>query len=154
MNQIFSVVVTINSTPTKVWTTLTDIELMKKWLGEPEMNIEVETDWKINSPIFIRGFHNVKFENKGVILQYEKDKKLSYSHLSSVSLLADKQENYTTIEFELNPDDFYTHLTLNIKNFPTEIIQKHLEFYWRTTILTIKRLTENGHDPLTAVNKA
>jgi uncharacterized protein YndB with AHSA1/START domain len=126
-----------------VWTTLTDLELMSKWLGDPEMNIEVQTDWNINSPIFIRGFHHTKFENKGTILQYDKEKRLSYTHLSSVSRLADEKENYTILEFILTPIDNQTQLTLNIENFPTETIRKHLEFYWRTTIVTIKKQTEN-----------
>lgn len=144
MNGNFSATVTINSYPDKVWTTLTDLNLMTQWLGEPEMNIEVRTDWKINSPISIHGFHHVNFENKGIILQYDKENILSYTHLSSVSRLEDKQENYTTLEFILAPVDKQTKLTINIWNFPTETIQKHLEFYWRTTILTIKRETENA----------
>jgi len=115
---------------------------MSKWLGEPEVNIEVQTDWKINAPIFIRGFHHLNFENKGTILHYDREKKLSYTHLSSVSRLADNQENYTILEFILTPIDEQTLLTVNIKNFPTETIKKHLEFYWRTTVLTIKRQTE------------
>lgn len=138
----FSSTVTINSNPDKVWTTLTDLKLMTQWLGEPEMNIKVSTDWKINTPILISGFHHVNFENKGIILQYEKENKLSYTHLSSVSQLEDKKENYTTLEFVLTPIDKQTQLTINVENFPTETIQKHLEFYWRTTILTIKRETE------------
>ena len=142
MKEIFSTSVTINSKPSKVWTNLTNIELMSKWLGEPEVNIEVQTDWKINAPIFIRGFHHLNFENKGTILHYDREKKLSYTHLSSVSRLADNQENYTILEFILTPIDEQTLLTVNIKNFPTETIKKHLEFYWRTTVLTIKRQTE------------
>jgi uncharacterized protein YndB with AHSA1/START domain len=142
MTQTFSTSTTINSESSKVWATLTNLELMTQWLGEPEMNIKVLTDWKINSPIFIRGFHHVNFENKGTILQYDRDKRLSYTHLSSVSRLEDKQENYTILEFILTPIDNQTQLTINIKNFPTETIRKHLEFYWRTTVLTIKAQTE------------
>ena len=146
MTDQFSTTVTINSEPLKIWTVLTNPEVMTKWMGEPEMKVEVNTDWKINSPIFIRGFHHVKFENKGVVLQYDKEKILSYSHLSSVSHLPDKPENYSILEFILTPVDKNTQLTLNIKNFPTEIIRKHLEFYWRTTIITIKKSVEKQVD--------
>lgn len=143
MNRNFLATVTINSYPDKIWTILTDLNIMPQWQGDPEMNIEVQTDWKINSPISIRGFHHVNFENKGIILQYDKENILSYNHLSSVSRLEDKQENYTSIEFVLTPVNKQTKLTINIENFPTETIQKHLEFYWQSTILTIKRETEN-----------
>ena len=146
MTDQFSTTVTINSEPLKVWTVLTNPELMTKWMGEPEMKVEVLTDWKINSPIFIRGFHHVQFENKGIVLQYEKGKMLSYSHLSSVSRLPNKPENYSILEFILTPVDKNTQLTLNITNFPTEIIRKHLEFYWRTTIITIKKSVEKQVD--------
>ena len=143
MTNKFSTSVTINSEPANVWRTLTDIELMTKWLGDTEMNIEVQTDWKINSPILIRGFHHVNFENKGTVLKNDKEKSLIYTQLDSISRLADKQENYTILEFILSPIDRQTKLTVNIENFPTETIRKHLEFYWRTTVLTIKIQTEN-----------
>lgn len=146
MTDQFSITVIINSEPLKVWTVLTSAELMPKWMGEPEMKLEIHTDWKINSPIFIHGFHHVKFENKGIVLQYDKGKMLSYSHLSSISRLPDKPENYSILEFILTAVDKNTQLTLNIKNFPTEIIRKHLEFYWRTTIITIKKNVEKQVD--------
>lgn len=139
----FSTTITINSDTGKVWNTLTNAKLMKKWMGEPEMKIEVDTDWAINSPILISGFHHIKFVNKGLILQYDKEKKLKYSHLSSVSRLPDIAENYTILEFVLIPLGKKTQLTLNIENFPTETIRKHLEFYWRTTVVMIKEAAEN-----------
>jgi uncharacterized protein YndB with AHSA1/START domain len=142
MTDKFSTTITINSEPAKVWTTLTDLESMKQWIGEPEMKIEAQTDWKINTPIFIRGFHHVKFENTGIVLQYDREKRLSYSHLSSISRLPDKPESYSILEFILTPIGKQTQLTLNISNFPTETIRKHLEFYWRTTIVTIKERVE------------
>lgn len=144
MAAIFSTTILIDSEPSKVWTTLTDTKLISDWMGEPEMKLEVETSWKINSPIFIRGFHHIKFENKGIILKYIKEQILSYSHLSSVSRLTDKVENYSILEFVLIPvNEQATTLTLNISNFPTEIIQKHLEFYWRGTIHRIKKYVES-----------
>jgi hypothetical protein len=48
---------------TIVWPTLTDPDLMKQWMGEPTMEIEITTDWKIGNPIIITGFHPIKFEN-------------------------------------------------------------------------------------------
>lgn len=142
----FSATVTINSEPTEVWSILTDPERMKKWIGEPDMEIEVHTGWEVDSPILIRGFHHVKFENKGRVLKYEKERRLSYSHLSSVSRLPDKQENYSILEFTLTPVENHTLLILNIENFPTETIRKHLEFYWKTTMLVIKENVENRSD--------
>jgi uncharacterized protein YndB with AHSA1/START domain len=142
MNDKFSTTITIDCDPAKVWATLTDLKIMELWLGEPEMKIQVQTDWKVNKAICIRGFHHGAFENKGTVLQYDEEKKLSYSHLSSISRLSDKPENYSVLEFTLTPTDSCTQLTLIISRFPTETIRKHLEFYWRTTIVTIKKTVE------------
>jgi uncharacterized protein YndB with AHSA1/START domain len=144
MTNPFSTSITINAAPYKIWNALTNPRLMKEWMGEPEMQIEVSTDWKVNSSIMITGFHHGKFESKGFILQYEKEKKLSYSQLDSVSQLPDKIENYTILEFILFPLDQKTHLTIHIVNFPTEVIRKHLELYWTTTIHIIKNIAEIG----------
>lgn len=144
MTDKFSIAITINSEASKVWTTLTRHELMTQWMAEPETKIEVQTDWKENAAILIRGVHHINFENKGIVLVYDKEKKLSYSHLSSLSRLPDKPENYSILEFILTPADLQTLLTLSITNFPTETIRKHLEFYWRGTMIKIKEVVERS----------
>lgn len=142
MNGTFTTNVLIDATPNEVWSTLTETQRMKEWIAEPDMNIEVVTDWKLESTITIRGFHHANFENKGTILSFDKGKKLKYSHLSSLSRLPDRWENYSIIEFTLEPIADHTQLTLDISNFPTESIRKHLEFYWRSTIVLIKTKAE------------
>jgi uncharacterized protein YndB with AHSA1/START domain len=142
MTDQFTTTVTINAATAAVWQVLTDPRQMQEWMGEAEMKLEVLTDWKINSPILIRGFHHLAFENRGFILQYDKEQRLSYSHLSSLSRLPDLPENHTVLEFILTPSDRQTLLTLHIRNFPTETIRKHLEFYWRSTMVSIKRSAE------------
>ena len=112
----------INAAPAIIWEALTQPTLMRQWMGEPEMGIEVHTDWQVNSPILISGFHHVKFENKGIVLRYDINSVLEYSHFSSVSRLVDIPENYSIIRFVLTPIENYTILTLTIDNFPTEII--------------------------------
>lgn len=140
----FSKTVAINSTPAKIWAALTETSQMIKWLGDPEMQLEVHTTWEIGTAIRILGFHHVKFENKGVVLAYEPERRLSYSHLSSVSRLPDTPENYTILEFLLRPTERHTEVTLNIENFQTDLIRKHLEFYWRTTLETVKKYVEKN----------
>src|SRR6266498_4554712 len=91
--KIFNKTISINAPISKVWDTLITPELMKKWMSETEINII--TDWNIGSPILIGGhLHGIKFENKGKVLQFEPEKILQYSHLSSLSRLPDKSENY------------------------------------------------------------
>lgn len=142
MNTRFEKTVIINANPATVWNTLTNVKLVRQWMGDAEMKLEIETVWKISSPFIIRGFHHVKFENRGSILQYEPNRILQYTHLNSLSRLEDKPKNYSVISFELKPAKHQTILTLTIENFPTETIYRHLSFYWMGTIEKIKRITE------------
>lgn len=132
----------IKALPSIVWNTLTNPELMKQWMGEPEMELEIITDWKVGNAIIIKGFHHIQFENKGTVLQFEPNKFLQYNYLSSLSQLPDEPGNYSIIEFRLEPAEDHTALALTISNFPTETIFKHVDFYWRGTIEILKKLIE------------
>ena len=136
--------VLINAPASTVWATLTEPPLMKQWMADPEMVIDIQTNWQVNGPIVISGFHHLAFENKGTVLQFEPGLALKYNFLSSISRLPDIPENYTVISFTLSPADKHTDLTLVITNFPTETIYRHLDFYWRTTIELIKQLVEKN----------
>jgi uncharacterized protein YndB with AHSA1/START domain len=129
----------IYAPPAEVWRALTDLDQMKQWVAEPVMGVEIITDWKIESPIIVKGRHNnVDFENKGTVLRFEPHSILRYSHLSSISRLPDKAENYTIIEFRLAPaEENSTSLTVNVSNFPGESAFEHSQFYWRVTIVVL-----------------
>lgn len=143
---MFSYTLRIESTPINIWKTLTHPELMKQWMAEAEMLLEIDTSWKVGQPITISGFHHVPFKNTGIVLQYEPLTLLSYSSLSSVSRLPDIPENYSVLTFLLTPIKNETELTLTVTNFPTETIFKHLEFYWRTALHLLKNFVElNTH---------
>jgi hypothetical protein len=111
-------------------------------MGEPEMAVEVATDWSVGSPIVIRGFHHEPFENRGTVLCFEPNRLLRYTSLSSVSRLPDEPGSYSDFEFELAPVEERTSLTVTVRGFPTESIYKHLEFYWRGTVGILKKLVE------------
>ncbi|AEA44854.1 SRPBCC family protein [Fluviicola taffensis] len=132
----------IQDSPAKIWEYLTNPDLMKQWMGDPEMNIEVITDWKVGNPFGIKGFHHLQFENKGTILQFEPEKIFQYEYLSSMSNLADTPENHTMITFNLVPKAEKTELIVEAENFPSKIIYKHLEFYWNGTVTLLKNLIE------------
>jgi uncharacterized protein YndB with AHSA1/START domain len=136
---------TIHAPPSDVWRALTDPDLMKQWIAEPVMRIEITTDWKFGSPIIVKGHHNnVDFENKGTILQFEPYSTLRYSHLSSISGLPDRAENYTMIEFRLErAEENSTLLNVRISNFPVESAFEHWQFYWNVTIGVLKRFIES-----------
>jgi len=140
--KIFNKVVNIHAPTPQVWQVLTTPELMKKWMM-PDIEISIITDWKIGSPIIIRGTMNGKnFENNGAVIQFEPEKILQYSHLSSISRLPDRPESYCLVEFRLQPIDNETVLTLTLSNFPTQSIYQHLAFYWNVTLEVLKKMIE------------
>lgn len=148
MTHVIESSVTIQAPPAEVWRALTDPGLMRHWIAQPEVGVEITTDWKVGSSITVKGHHNnVDFENKGTVLQFEPHSILRYSHLSSISRLADKSENYTIIEFHLaRAEDNSTLLTVNISNFPGKSAFEHWRFYWNTTIGILKRFIESADE--------
>jgi len=142
MSPRFEDAVVIEAPGWAVWESLTRIDCMREWMGEPGMAIQVETDWRVGSRVLVRGFHDGRFENTGVVLAFEPQKRLAYTHLSSLSRLPDQPESYTTMEFMLDSIDQQTMLTLVMSHFPTPTIFKHLEFYWGGTLRVLKRYAE------------
>lgn len=138
----FSKTITIDASAGAVWNLLTEVEKMKKWMAEPEMDLDIKTTWEAGTPIVVKGFHHVKFENRGTVLAAEPNKLLSYNYLSSISRLPNTAENYTQVEFRLSPIGNNTSLTITVSNCPTEAILKHVEFYWAGTIEIIKQMAE------------
>lgn len=135
--------VLINAQPSVVWQFLTTPDLMEKWMADANMEIKVITCWTVGNPIIIKGtIHGREFENKGTILKYEQESVLAYSHLSSISLLPASIENFCTIEFSIVSVKNGTTLTLIIKNFPTDSIYHHMNFYWSNTINILKEKIE------------
>lgn len=144
--KIFNKVVNIDAPISQVWHVLTEPELMKQWMM-PDIEMTVITDWTIGSPMIILGRMNGKnFENRGKVLQFTPETLLQYSHLSSISRLPDQPESYSLIEFQLQPDENKTILTLTISNFPTLSIYQHLAFYWNVTLEVLKRKIEKKCD--------
>jgi len=77
-------------------------------------------------------------------LQYEPEKLLHYTHLSSLSQLPATPENFCQLGFCLTPTAQTTTLTLTIINFPTISIFKHLALYWRVALAGLKKQIEQS----------
>jgi uncharacterized protein YndB with AHSA1/START domain len=138
--------VVVAAPPLAVWEALTDPAAMRAWMGEPEMAIDVDTDWRPGSPIVIRGEHHGPFCNHGIVLDAVPGARLRYTHLSSVSALADVPEHYSVIAFALDAVDGGTAVRLTVERFATETIYRHLDLYWRGTLDVFKAFVE--HRPI------
>ncbi|MCF6404661.1 SRPBCC domain-containing protein [Chitinophaga filiformis] len=139
MEEILEKQVSINAASGEVWKLLTDTALMKTWMGSAETRLEIATSWEVGTPIVIKGFHHVNFENRGSVLEYVPNSVVSYNFVSSISRLPDEPGSYTTLRFVLTPQEDHTVVSLSISNFPTEAIYHHLNFYWNVTLAMLGR---------------
>lgn len=125
-----------------VWEALTDPDRMKEWMFHSA--IEITTDWTVGGPFVIKGeLHGIPFANRGRVLSFDRPVLIEYTHLSSASRLADEPEHYARIRFVLSAvsaDE--TRLTIDISGAPSDVIHKHLAFYWNSTLEILKRHIE------------
>lgn len=142
METIINKKILINAPVAEVWKSITDPGLMVKWMGEADFDLKIATTWEVGSPFTIQGFHHLQFENKGVVLEYLPGQVLSYDFLSSLSRLPDTKENHSILRFTLKSEEQHTSLELTITNFPTLTIYQHLNFYWNTTLVLLKKVIE------------
>ncbi len=89
---------TINAPTARVWDALINPTSIKQYM----FGTNVTSDWKKGSRILWKGeWEGKAYEDKGVILQIEAQRKLQYSHFSPLAGLPDKPENYHTVTIEL-----------------------------------------------------
>jgi uncharacterized protein YndB with AHSA1/START domain len=139
--QEFKKTIIIDAPPSLVWELLTAPELMKQWMSETD--ISIVTDWKVGQSIVISGdWYKTGFENKGIVMGFEPERFLAYTHLSSLSRLPDIAENYSVFEFQLRPEEGKTALSVRLHDFPTETIYRHLAFYWNVAVELVRKLAE------------
>ena len=131
--------IAINAPASKVWDALIKPELIKQYL----FGTEVTTDWQVGSPITYKGeWEGKTYEDKGKVLQVEKEKLLVSTFWSSLSALADIPENYKTVRYELSADDIGIRLTITQDNNNSQEEADHSGQNWKMVLEGIKKLVE------------
>jgi uncharacterized protein YndB with AHSA1/START domain len=103
----------VHASAAKIWMALTSQASLKQFF----FGAEVLTDWKVGSPIRMKGEFNGKpYEDKGEIIAFEPQTRLSFSHWSAMSGAADTPENYHIVSFDLAPDGEGTKVILTQAN--------------------------------------
>ncbi|MCX2743337.1 SRPBCC family protein [Mangrovivirga sp. M17] len=122
----------------KVWDALTNPEIVKKYF----FGTELVTDWKVGSPIVFQGeWEGQKYIDKGEVLEYVQNERLSYSYLSSWSNKEDVPENYLYISYQVKSEGEDTALTIYQTNYDIERA-KHSEGTWASLIDGMKKILE------------
>lgn len=138
--------VLINAPVSTVWEALTHVERMQEWMGEPDMLLEIETDWQVGNRFVVRGRHHMDFQNTGTVREFDPMRRLAYTHLSSLSRLPDNPENHAVIDFHLAPAQGATSLKLSIASPRSANIFEHLQFYWQGTLQVLKQYVEQRNE--------
>ena len=103
----------IPAEPDKVWETLTSKEGMKAYM----LGADVDTDWKVGSPIVMKGeFGGKPFEDKGEVRSFEPGRQFSYTHQSG-----GEQSPQRLVTFEVSPGDGGTEVTITQENIDGEV---------------------------------
>ena len=134
-------VITIDAPASKVWEALTDPSLIKQYL----FGTQVTTDWQVGRPITYTGVWQGKaYEDKGKILQIEKNKLLVSTYWSSMAGQPDIPENYKTVRYELSGEGSATRLTISQDNNDTQEEADHSTHNWEMVLAGIKKLLESS----------
>ncbi len=122
----------------KVWNALTNPEMVKQYF----FGSNQETNWNVGSKVLWTGeYDGTTYFDKGVVLEYLPNKKLSYSYLSSWSGLDDKPENYLLVSYEVTPTESGTELIISQSNYDEEKA-KHSSENWKIVVDGLKNLIE------------
>lgn len=122
----------------KVWDALTNAEIVKQYF----FGSNQETTWEIGSPLLWTGeYEGQSYVDKGVVLDFFPNKKLSYSYLSSWSGLDDKPENYLLVSYEVAQKESGTELIITQSNYDEEKA-KHSAENWAVVIDGLKKIVE------------
>ena len=122
----------------KVWEALTNPEIVKQYF----FGSDQKTDWNIGSQILWTGEYDGKtYTDKGVVLEFLQNQKLSYSYLSNWSGLEDRPENYLFVTYEVVPAVGGTELTITQSNYDEERA-RHSAENWKVVIDGLKKIVE------------
>ncbi|MDB5175643.1 MAG: ATPase [Candidatus Saccharibacteria bacterium] len=135
------VTVVVAAPVNKVWDAITKPELIKQYMH----GTNTETDWAVGSPVSWSGEWNGKaYTDKGLVLQNEFQKLLSYTHWSPMGGSEDAPENYHVVTIELTEQNGSTQLTLTQSNNPSqEAADQMASNAWGPMLQALKTIAEN-----------
>ncbi len=129
----------INASSQKVWTALTDPEMVKQYF----FGTSLQTTWKVGDPITFSGeWEGKAYVDKGTILQIDEGKSVAYNYWSSFSGKEDKPENYATIVYRLEEQEEQTTLIIQQDRIADQEALAHSEQNWKMIVNSMKELIE------------
>jgi uncharacterized protein YndB with AHSA1/START domain len=141
MDFVAQVSVSVAAGASKVWNALIDPQLVARYM----FGATVISTWNKGDPIVWKGeWEGKPFEDKGVILQIDRPRLLSYSHFSPLSGKPDIPESYHTVTIELSEQRGTTAVQLSQSGNPSEEARAHSERNWLTMLGGLKKTVEES----------
>jgi uncharacterized protein YndB with AHSA1/START domain len=132
--------VDIAASSDRVWAALTDPAQIREYM----MGAEVDTDWRVGSPITWKGeFNGTAYEDKGEILAYEPRRRLEMTHFSPLTGAEDKPENYHRVVFDLEDVDRRTRVNLSQDGNASAEEAEHSARNWQQMLEGLKQVAES-----------
>lgn len=130
---------TIDAPASKIWEALVTPEIIRQYM----FGTEVHSDFRVGSPITWKGeWQGKRYEDKGVIREFQPPQLLQYSHFSPLTGEKDIPENYHIVTIELREKDGKTSVTLTQDNNPTDKAREHSEKNWKMMLDGLKKTVE------------
>ena len=130
----------IHASSEKVWDALINPAAIKQYM----FGTNAVSDWRVGSPIVWKGeWQGKAYEDKGMILQFEPEHLIQYSHFSPLSGMPDKPENYHNVTIELSAKGDQTHVALSQDNNASEEERGHSEELWGMMLTALKKFLES-----------
>ena len=130
----------IEASPQEVWQALTDPALIGKYM----FGTHVETDWKPGSPIVWKGeYEGKRYEDKGEILEFDPEHRLSMTHFSAMSGLDDRPDNYHTVVYELEQRGGTTVVSLSQDGNDSDEAKEQSQSNWEAILAGLKETVES-----------
>ncbi len=131
--------ITIHTPKADVWDALTNPEQIRKYF----FGTETTSDFKKGSPIVYKGIWEGKpYEDKGTVLEVEKNTVFKHNYWSSFAGTPDAPENYANITYKLTGEDGNVILSITQDNIASEEAKTHSENNWAMVLDGMKKLLE------------
>lgn len=142
INHVARAETTIHTSAYNVWKALTEPALIKRYM----FGATVNSEWEEGSKITWEGeWQGKQFKDKGKILELTPNKRLQYSHFSSLNGHRDVPENYHIVTIDLLQNDDHTVVSLKQDNNHTEKAKQHSEKNWQMILASLKKILEQNN---------
>lgn len=139
MDDLVHAEITVDAPPEQVWRTLTDPELIRRYMADAQ----VTTTWEEGSPIAWDGEWNGKaFRDTGTVLAVDEPRLLTVTHYSPLSGKPDTPENHHVVTYELTAGGDGTLLSVRQENNDSPEMAAESTRTWQAVLQGVKDVTE------------